>query len=320
MVNADKTVKITRSDQRKCNYKKEFFSIVIVTLNSQEHIKACLESVLAQSYKGFEIFLVDNGSTDQTVEMAQKCLAMQLDTSQFEIIKNTSNLGFCTANNQGIEKSKGEFILLLNSDVVLDKFFIDSALDIIHRKPRDYGIFNPKILKPDHMTVDSLGLRLSSNKRFYNLYHGQTDQNLFEQSMDIFGACGAAAICKKEMLDEIKESESDYLDSRFFFLGEDFELAWRARKAGWKSLYIPHPLCFHSGNCSGFADKRRQYLSFRNRYYLIIKHEGTLALLKYIIRPYDVVRFFYMLFTNPKGLFTALKDIYKFIKTQKQRT
>lgn len=101
------------------------------------------------------------------------------------------------------------------------------------------------------------------------------------------------------MLQELKE-ETGYFDERFFFLVEDVDLAWRAQKRGWEGIYCPEAICYHTGNSSGFDIKVRQYFSFRNRYYAILKNEG---LINYSIKffpllSYDIPRLLYLIFNN----------------------
>ncbi len=299
-------------------YAPGFFSVVIVTWNAGRFVRACLEHVRRQTYRNFEVILVDNGSTDETLPVATDMLTHDFK-DRFHLVRNPENRGFCTANNQGIRLARGEYVLLLNSDVTLDPHFLESALDMIRTKPRTYGLFNPKILRADRLHIDTLGIRLTSRKRFFNLHAGELDQSRFEQSMDIFGPCGAAAIVRHETLDAVRENEADYFDPRFFFLAEDIDLAWRASKKGWKSMYLPQPVCCHHGASSAFGSRHRQYLSFRNRYYLIMKHEGPAAIFRYLFDPYDLARLAYLLVTSPALTLKALRETADFFRQETAR-
>jgi GT2 family glycosyltransferase len=132
------------------------------------------------------------------------------------------------------------------------------------------------------------------------LGQGQRDNGKFNLPLRVFGACSAAALYRRKMLEHLKE-ETGYFDERFFFLVEDVDLAWRAKKQGWKTLFQPELVCYHYGNSSNHEKNIRQQLSFRNRFYTIKKNEG---MCKYVCKIipllcYDFPRVVYLLFTNP---------------------
>ena len=294
---------------------KTLFSVVIVTWNAERFIGPCLDSLRVQTLQDYEIILVDNGSKDRTVELARGIFAFKAE-GRFRLIRNMENLGFCRANNQALRLCASPCVLILNSDVVLERHFLEHALDAIAKAPSGFGLFNPTILRPDGVTVDTLGLRLSRNRRFFNVCHLEPFDRDSRQR-EIFGPCGAAAIIRRETLEAVREGECGYFDPRFFFLAEDFDLAWKAGEQGWKSLYIPGPVCFHHGQCAAFKNRFRQYLSFRNRYFLIIKHEGAAALKRYLFMPYDVVRFLYLMAVSPRLTLRAVKEVRAFYREEK---
>lgn len=107
----------------------------------------------------------------------------------------------------------------------------------------------------------------------------------------------AAALYKRKMLEEIKE-DNGYFDERFFFLVEDVDLAWRAQRRGWKTIFCPEAVCYHFGNSSGYDKKIRQYLCFRNRLLLISKNERIFGKIKLIplFFIYDLPRLLFLAF------------------------
>ena len=177
----------------------------------------------------------------------------------------------------------------------------------------DIGSLQPKILRTDKKTIYSCGIYSSKLKRFFDIGKDKSDNGEFNYSKYIFGVCSAAALYKQRMLKELKE-RTGYFDERFFFLFEDVDLSWRAQRAGWKALYYPEAVCYHSGNNSNTSKKIRQYLCFRNRYYAIIKNEGFKGLTKNIplIFIYDFSHIFYLFFTNPRAL-KGLKESLRFL-------
>ncbi|MBZ9577952.1 glycosyltransferase family 2 protein [Patescibacteria group bacterium] len=276
-------------------------SIIILTFNSIKYIKPCLDSLLYQDYKDFEAIIVDNSSKDGTVALVKR------DYPEVNLIENPRNFGACGARNQAIEASSGEWILILDCDVILEKDFFSKVLKAIGDLSPEIGILQPKILNSDRKTIYSYGIYLSWLRRFYDIGKGKKNCGRFDKSKYIFGACTACALYKKQMLQDIKE-DTGYFDERFFFLVEDVDLAWRAQRKGWKALFCPEAICYHYGNSSGTSKKVRQYLCFRNRYYSIIKNEGLKNYSKRVfpLLFYDLPRLLYLVLTN-RGTIKALK-------------
>ncbi len=201
--------------------------------------------------------------------------------------------------------------------MVLERDFLSKTIKFLKSSDESIGIFQPKILYLDKTTIYSCGIRLTMLRRFYDIACGRPDNGKYDKLKYVFGACSAAGFYRKKMLEKIKE-ETGYFDEMFFFLVEDVDLAWRAQKKGWKAVYYPEAVCYHSGNSSSFNKMTRQYLCFRNRYYMIVKNENPwcwyLKLVLWIM--YDIPRFFYLIFTNPYAL-RGTKEVVGYIKGHK---
>ncbi|MBU0633593.1 MAG: glycosyltransferase family 2 protein [Candidatus Omnitrophica bacterium] len=268
-------------------------SIVIVTWNAGKFIRECLESVFSQNLDNLEVIITDNNSTDGTLEIIESYMPRVC------LIKNDENKGFCFANNQAIAIAQGEYILTLNSDVVLDKDYI-SNLKKHFLNNNGIGMVQGKFLREDKKTIDSLGLYLSLSKRLFNIAEGQTNMPEFGQMQEIFGPCAAAAMYKRKLIEEISQ-KGEFFDNDFYFLVEDFDVAWRARSFGWKAVYAPEAICYHLRNSSAHSLKFKQYLSFRNRYFMLIKNLSVKAAFGYTFYflSYDLPRAIFLLFINP---------------------
>lgn len=280
-------------------------TIVILTFNSSGFIESCLDFVFGQTYQDFEVILVDNGSIDNTLSLVKG------NYPQVRLIENRHNLGAAKARNQAVEVAQGRWVLTLDCDVVLEKDFLNKIMRFAKEAEESIGMFQPKILREAGKVIDSAGIFLSKSRRFHNIGNGQLDTGQFNYQRYIFGPCSAAALYKRQMLEEIKQ-DTGYFDERFFFLVEDVDLAWRAQAYGWKTIFFPKAVCMHIGNSSGFQSDFRQYLSFRNRYFLILKNDSFSMIIKnalFLIR-YDIPRLFYLLFTNKY----TLKALYQIIK------
>jgi GT2 family glycosyltransferase len=273
-------------------------SVIVLTFNSVEFIKPCLDSIYNQGYPDFEVILVDNGSKDDTVFLVKESFP------DIKLIENRKNLGACKARNQGIEEARGDWILTLDCDVLLEEDFFSNIINFAENSQEPIGMLQPKILKEDKKTIYSCGIYLSKLlRRFYDIGKDKIDEGQFDDQKNIFGACCAAALYRRTMLEELK-GETGYFDERFFFLVEDVDLSWRAQKRGYKALFIPQALCYHTGNSSHTNPKLRQYLCFRNRHFMIAKNNGSADFIRNSISLffYDLPRSIYLFFSNPYSL------------------
>jgi GT2 family glycosyltransferase len=267
-------------------------SCIVVTYNSFVFIKECLRSLSQQQYNGLEVIVVDNGSKDQTQNFIKE------NYPGIVLVGNMENLGSAAARNQGIKIAKGEWILTLDCDVILESDFMFNLSRVIKELPSNVGVIQPKILNTDKKTIYSCGISLSFFKRFHDIGKGRNDSKLIVRSKYLFGACSAAALYKKEMLEEIKDSYG-YFDERFFFLVEDVDLAYRVVLKGWKTIFLPSAVCYHHGNSSLSSGLFRQYLCWRNRLIMLRKAQLN-PLYRLIINiAYDFPRLCILLLSNP---------------------
>ncbi|MFA7282950.1 MAG: glycosyltransferase family 2 protein [Candidatus Omnitrophota bacterium] len=271
------------------------FSIIIPTYNSRGCVVNCLNSVFNQDFPEAEVILVDNASSDGTAEFVKR------EYPGVRIIENKVNFGASRARNQGLPISRGEWVLFLDCDTVLGKDFLREAFRLINSLPAETGTIQPKILDAEGKNIYSAGIRMDFLKRFHDLGRGLADASGFNNSGPVFGACCAAALYRRKMLEEIKDAYG-YFDKRMFFIFEDADLSWRGQKKGWKCLFYPRLKCFHRGNSSAAGKPVRRYLSFRNRHLTILKNQSfagiILMLPLYLV--YDLPRMFILFFESGK--------------------
>ena len=225
----------------------DFVSVTIVTYNSGRFIKRCLESVLAQKYARKEIIVIDNASTDGTVDILE----------QFEdrcrIVYNDENIGFAAAQNQAIGISAGHWVLTLNPDVLLLPNFIQALVDAGQLDPR-IGTVCGKLLAilatfdlPDKPLVDSTGIYFTPMLRHLDRGSQEVDNGHYLNHEFVFGATAAAALYRREMIDDVA-IDGDFFDPDFFVYREDADVAWRSQLFGWKCMYTPHARGYHVRN------------------------------------------------------------------------
>ncbi len=287
-------------------------SVVVVTYNSIDHIADCLDSVLAQGYQNLEIIAVDNGSCDGTAAFISH------NYPGVKLIRNDSNEGASSARNKGIEESSGDWILTLDSDTELGDNFIAFFRAAVESQPSNTGMVAAKILSSDGQTVYSLGNKLTFLRRFFDIAKGERQDNRAENPSDIFGACSAAAFYRKTMLEDIREKRG-YFDPLFFFMAEDVDLAWRARKRGWGVYLCGDCVAYHDGGGSKTPERKKQFYSIRNRFLMIFKNDSFFCFALRLI-PFIAYEFCRVIFLSIKGMggvyFSACSSALAFLKEE----
>ncbi len=224
--------------------RSEFVSVTIVTYNSGRFIKRCLESVLDQQYPFKEIIVVDNNSSDGTIDILEPF------EDRCRIVYNEENVGFAAAQNQAIALSSAEWVLTLNPDVLLLQGFIEALVAAGNLDSR-VGTVCGKLLTmtagfdfPEEPLVDSTGIYFTPNLRHLDRGSLEVDNGHFRAYEYVFGATAAAALYRRETIDDISVN-GEFFDTDFFVYREDADVAWRAQLMGWKCLYAPYAKGYH---------------------------------------------------------------------------
>lgn len=257
-------------------------SIIIVNFNAGAYLTQVLNSIIQQNFNNIEIILIDNASSDSSVENVQDWLISELD---IRIIRNRINLGFAKAQNQGMRLSSNDLIMPLNFDVILQPGFIDEIISALENSPKKAGSASGKILrwKKDRLSTnkfDNAGLLMQKNRIPTHRGRDEFDRGQYDSPMYIFGAMGAAALYRREMLEDIAY-RGQYFDESYFMWYEDIDLEWRGRLRGWDCLYVPSAVAYHVGDPHGHG--RSPFgaeISMRNRWKMIVSNECPQCLVK----------------------------------------
>jgi len=254
--------------------------VVIVSWNSRGYLETCLSSVQALERPVRQIVVVDNASTDGT----QTWLAERFP--EVEVLALPGNEGFCRANNLGIARTHTPFVLVLNPDTELEPGFLRRLLPAFDDPA--VGIACGKLLRFDRRTLDSAGQELARSRQPLDRGYGRPDDGRYDVDAAVFGACGAAALYRREMLDSIADGDGMFFDEAFFAFVEDLDLAWRARKLGWRVAYRFEAVGYHArgGSASGPLWRRRvaamlghgaevRFHVVKNRYLTIVRNDSV---------------------------------------------
>ena len=222
---------------------------------------------MAQTRRDIEVIVVDNGSSDGSTDY------LESQFPEVRIVQNEKNRGFAGGVNSGIEVAKGDYILTLNNDTQVDKDFVKCLSEAMDSDEK-VGICASKMLFCDG-SINSTGICLSQSGAAWDRGMSEPDVGQYDEMEDVFGSCAGAALYRKAMLDEI-----GLFDEDFFMYMEDVDLAFRARLAGWRCLYVPKAKVYHvHGGTAGFGSDFSVYYGNRNVLWYVIKDFPTKILI-----------------------------------------
>jgi len=203
-------------------------SIIIVNYNGKTHLEECLSSLEKIDYKNYEIILVDNNSTDTSVEYVKNTYP------SITIIKLNRNYGFAEPNNIGAKNAKGDYLLFLNNDTTVNPNFISEMVNVLEQDPQ-IAICQSLLLKPNG-EVDSSGDFVDTLGRAYS------SKNKENEVKKILSARGASMMVRKDSFWDLGG-----FDKRFFASFEDVDMGWRAWIWGYKIVLVPNSIVYHKG-------------------------------------------------------------------------
>lgn len=254
-------------------------SIVIVNFNTRKFLKNCIDSIYEN--KGnldIEVIVVDNASTDGLVK------ELRIN----KIIANKKNVGFAAANNQGIKESKGEYILLLNPDTLVQKGTLLGMVNFME-KNSDVGVATCKVLLENGELDDAChrgfptpwnafchfsGLgNIFPKSKFLNGYHlGFCDLDKIHK----IDACAGAFM----MIRRQAGSDIGWLDEDYFWYGEDLDFCYRVKEKGWQMMFIPDFRIIHFKGVSGGIKNHSQHLTTADRKTKLLATRARFAVMR----------------------------------------
>lgn len=293
----------------------KYISIIIPNYNGMDFLKDCLDSLLAQTMPDFEIILVDDSSSDKSVEYVRN------KYKTVNIIQMKRNSGFSKVVNEGIKQATGEYVFLLNNDTRLEKNCLEEIRNAARRHP-EYALFACKVLNMANPNlIDSAGDGYSVFGNPYKIGYKKKDGPAYQREKEVFGACAAAAVYKRNLFKDI-----GLFDEDFGFYNEDSDLNFRARLKGYRCLYVPSAVVYHK--LMGSYGKRLGkaiYQICRNKINLIVKDVPTSLVVKYLpflilgrIRDLLMAASKFKLFSGLRGMFAALWQLPLMLKKRKE--
>lgn len=262
-------------------------SVILVTWNSAQYLRRCLEGFRQQTHRAVELIAIDNASADDSVALVAPHAA--------QMIRNDTNRGFSVAVNQGIAAARGGYVLLLNPDCYLEPEYLARLIAAMEATPgagSGTGLLmrgsGPRIEPTGE--VDSAGIRMTRNGRHLDIARGPSGR------AEVFGVSGAAALYRMTFLRDMA-IDGEVFDEDFFAYREDADLAWRGRLLGWTALCEPSAVAYHVRRVTPEARKALpagiNMHSVKNRFLLRLKNEGAYLALRNA--PFELARDFVVL-------------------------
>lgn len=252
-------------------------SVIVANLNRRDLLGRCLESLWKQTRSDFEVIVVDNGSSDGSLEFLQS-----LSESRLRIVPLPVNRGFAGGCNAGIQQAQGLYIATLNNDAEADPRWLEELVGGME-SGSSVGMCASKILfHGDRNRIDKVGHLIYPDGLNHGRGSGEQDRGQFERREEVLFPDGAAALYRREMLDVI-----GLFDERFFAYGDDADLGLRGRLAGWSCLYIPTAIVYHVHSATaGEFSPLKAFLIERNRIWVALK---TFPLSLLVVSPFFTV-------------------------------
>lgn len=243
--------------------------VIIVNYNSGSYLSECLDALKEQSFKAFEVIIIDNHSSDSSLPESEEYPELELT-----IIRNNKNKGFAEANNQAALITKAPLLAFLNPDAFPESDWLECLYNHSVQYPEFSMFGSTQICADNHDKLDGtgdfyhiLGIPLRGN-------YLNTRENLPETG-EVFAPCAAAALIRTSSFNSAKG-----FDTNFFCYCEDIDLAFRLRLLGERCLQVKDAIVYHKGSAiTGLASDFSIYHGTRNRLWLFIKNMPLILLI-----------------------------------------
>src|SRR5579862_3118442 len=237
-------------------------SVIILNWNGKQFLEDCLGAIRRQTFRDFETILVDNGSTDGSVEY------LRTHFPEVKLLALPDNLGFTGGNIAGYAQASGDLVVLLNNDTEAHP----SWLEEMHRASQAYpdaGSFASKMMYFDERNrVENCGFDMGIAGATVDLGRDEPDGPMWAQARKVFGGSGGAVAYRRKMLHEI-----GFLDPDFFMTYEDADLSFRAQLQGYGCVYVPGAIVYHRYRATNRKTPSRQvFYSQRNIEFVYLKN------------------------------------------------
>ena len=248
-------------------------TVVIPNLNGAGWLKDSIESIWAQTMQDLELIVVDNGSTDESLAIAQSYQGRP----GYTLIQNDTNTGFSHAVNQGIRAAKGEYVALFNNDAFAEPDWLENLIAAAEQDGRIFAVSSLMIRHFERELADDAGDYVTLLGFACKRGDGMKASR-YQKPGRVFSACGGAALYRKSILDEI-----GLFDETFFAYYEDVDISWRANSLGYKNVYCPTARCYHICGATTGAVRYNPFKSIQSGRNSILLPYKNMPILMFIL-------------------------------------
>jgi len=238
-------------------------SIIIPNWNGLALLRPCLDALRQQTYRDYEIIVVDNASRDGSVSVLHD------EYPEVRVLSLPTNRGYSGGSNAGIRAAKGEILVMLNNDTEADPRWLEELIETLDRHPGAGSVASRMMIHAHPHLLHSAGDVYRANGIPDSRGVWQPYAPPFDQEGYVFGGCGGAVAYRRKMLDAI-----GVFEERFFMYCEDVDLNWRAQLAGWKCTYAPKAVVYHHLSATG-GGRLSSYYVGRNTLWVIARNYPT---------------------------------------------
>lgn len=247
--------------------KKVTASVIIPNWNGKALLEECLDSLEKQTFKEFEIIVVDNGSIDGSVDFIIK------NFPGVKVVKLDKNYGFSKAINAGVEASQALYVVFLNNDTAVDKDWLKILVSYANKYQKASSIGSKLVNYYNRKKIDGVGIEINEVGQAKSIGWNQEDLGQFDKEMFVFGVTGGGSLFRREVFIKLGMFDEDY-----FMYFEEVDFAFRAQFQGYKAIYCPKAVIYHRHKAT--SSKKPQYIEywqFKNMMQTIIKdYPGSL--------------------------------------------
>ncbi|MEW6531398.1 MAG: glycosyltransferase family 2 protein [Thermodesulfobacteriota bacterium] len=287
-------------------------AVLVLNRDGAHFLDACFQSLQKITQPSFDIYLIDNASSDSSVELTRTRYPT------VRIIRNETNLGFAGAYDQAIRMLDYEYVVLLNNDTVVEKKWLQALFAPVEDDEKVAACTSKIVMMSDHTVLDHAGGMLTLTGSGLDTGKWSKDQGQYQAAREVGFGCGCSLLLRKSAY-----LEAGGFDPRYIIYHEDVDLCWRMRMLGYSVVYVPDSVVYHhlgGGTITGMENPWKTYLCQKNRLANMIKNMGAALLIKglFVSTAYDTVRIVrYVLLRRTdllQALFKGYRDTLKDLK------
>jgi GT2 family glycosyltransferase len=255
-------------------FENPLVSVIILNFNGASLLEECISSVEKTVYAPLEIVVVDNNSTDGSLELLTSFPAVK-------VIRNKKNYGYAEGNNIGISQSNGKYFVTLNNDVTIEPDWLNKPVALLEENERIGAISCRQMSYHDKTRIDGLFHFFKPDLTLIPLGEGRLpdEDPRYRMTGRVFSVNGGSAVIRRKMFDEVGR-----FDARFFAYLDEVDLCMRAFLHGWWSVYVPEAVVYHKGSVSFKKTGVRKYFyRERNRFWFLYKYFPVSFIIKHLL-------------------------------------